>query len=276
MDTPSLRHDDPSGLSVHFGGAARFLMPLAVACLSGCAGLWDEVTSKNFTVKSIFVKPDPIVVLKESTDGDDRAKAIRRVKEPKVHGGTEEQQKLVMDLLIQTATSDRQPLCRLAAVERLGHFKDPRVLEGLENAFIAAQNLPPDLMLRVQCQAITSIGETGNPAAVKFLIEKLKEPPAERTDFAQQRSDRCIAAARALAKFNDPQATAALAQTLQKEKRDVALRDCVHDTLVKQTGKDLPPDAVAWNQFVNPGEAVVRDDEKAGKISLMSWVAPKR
>ena len=129
-----------------------------------------------------------------------------------------------MDLLTETATRDRQPLCRLAAVEKLGHFKDPRTLTTLEAAFYAAQELQPDLMIRVQCQAITSIGQSGNPAAVKFLVEKLKEPPAERSDFAQQRSDRCIAAARALAKFKDPQATAALAQTMQKEKNDMALK----------------------------------------------------
>lgn len=265
-----------SGLSRVIGNALRCLWPLAVASLPGCAGLWDEVTSKNFKVRTLFIKPDPVVVLRESSNGDERAKAIRRLKEPKQHGGTDEQQKLVMDLLTQAATNDRQPLCRLAAVEKLGHFKDPRGVDALENAFIAAQNLPPELMIRIQCQAITAIGQTGNPRAVKFLVEKLKEPPAERTDFAQQRSDRCIAAARALENFKDPQAIAALAQAMQKEKADVALRDRVHEALVKTTGKDLPPDPEAWAPYSNPAEAIAQDESRANKLKLVNWLAPQR
>ena len=50
---------------------------LASLGLCGCAGLWDDVTSRNFHLQALFVKPDPLVVLRDSTDGDDRAKAFR-------------------------------------------------------------------------------------------------------------------------------------------------------------------------------------------------------
>src|SRR5207249_2445273 len=125
---------------------------------------------------------------------------------------------------------------------------------------------------RLQCQAIVSLGQTRNPAAVKFLIDVLKEPPAERSDLAQQRSDRCIAAARALAGFKDPEATAALAQALQKEKSDVALRDSVHEALIAETGKKLPADAEAWNQYLNPTEGGPRDDDRNKKILPVGWL----
>lgn len=256
----------------HSWPTLRTLAPLALVALSGCAGFWDEVTSRNFKFKSLWVKPDPIVVLRDSGDGDERAKAIRRLKEPKENGGSDEQQQVVMDLLLKTATLDRQPLCRLAAVEKLGHFKDPRAAQGIKDAFFNVGDLSPDIATRLQCQAIVSIGQTHNPAAIKFLIDVLKEPPAERSDLAQQRSDRCTAAARALAEFKDPEATAALAQALQKEKNDVALHDSVHQALVAETGKKLPPDSEAWNQYVNPTEAGPRDDDKNKKILPVGWL----
>src|SRR5947209_20345652 len=106
-----------------FRGTASGLVPFALLSVCGCAGFWDEVTSRNFKFKSLFVKTDPVVILRESSDGDERAKAIRRIKEPKENGGTDEQQQVVVDLLLKAATLDRQPYCRLAAVEKLGHFK---------------------------------------------------------------------------------------------------------------------------------------------------------
>ena len=36
-----------------------------------------------------FVKPDPLVVLRDSSDGDERAKALRALQEPKPNGGTD-------------------------------------------------------------------------------------------------------------------------------------------------------------------------------------------
>ena len=53
---------------------------LVPACLvlalgaGGCAESWDEVSSRDFTIKSWFsAPPDPLVVLSQSQDGDKRA-----------------------------------------------------------------------------------------------------------------------------------------------------------------------------------------------------------
>src|SRR5262245_40355988 len=81
---------------------------LAAACagFAGCAGFWDDVTSREFSVKSVFVSPDPMVVLKESTDGDARAKALRQLKEPRQHGGTQADQDQALQLLTTAAVSE--------------------------------------------------------------------------------------------------------------------------------------------------------------------------
>src|SRR5581483_12200404 len=61
------------------GGAAAWL---ACTGLAGCATAWDDVTSREFHVKTMFNRsPEPIVVLRESADGDARAKAMRALKE---------------------------------------------------------------------------------------------------------------------------------------------------------------------------------------------------
>ena len=48
---------------------------LAALGLTGCADFWDEVTSKDFKVKTLFVHEDPVVVLRETSDGDSCASA---------------------------------------------------------------------------------------------------------------------------------------------------------------------------------------------------------
>ena len=39
----------------HLAGTA-----LTALSLSGCANFWDEVTSRDFEVKALFVKPNPL------------------------------------------------------------------------------------------------------------------------------------------------------------------------------------------------------------------------
>src|SRR5262249_33427990 len=72
---------------------------LASLGLWGCAGFGDEVTSRNFHVQALFVKPDPLVVLRDSSDGDERAKALRALQEPKQNGGTDEEQDALVKIL---------------------------------------------------------------------------------------------------------------------------------------------------------------------------------
>src|SRR5207237_3283627 len=97
------------------GRWARRVSALALgAGLSGCAGpgFWDDVTSRDFHVKSMFSSsPPPMTVLRESTDGDARAKAMLAVKEPRANGGTEAEQDEIVKILTRAAISD-QPLCR--------------------------------------------------------------------------------------------------------------------------------------------------------------------
>jgi HEAT repeat protein len=247
------------------------LLSLALACqgVSGCASFWDDVTSRDFNVKWYFQKPDPLVVLRDSHDGDLRRKALAALREPKQYGGTDEQQDVVVEILKTAASNERQVLCRIAAIGQLAQFKDPRAVDGLKEAYYRATSFSPDQATIVRCQALRALGETHQPAAVDLLVKVVKEPPVAAEDAEQEKQQRLqerIAAARALRNFKDFQAVDALVGVLRTEP-DVALRDNSNDSLRCMTGKMFPADAEVWAAFLqqteqqrrNPFEPTVTD-----------------
>jgi HEAT repeat protein len=222
--------------------------------LSGCANFWDDVTSRDHKFGDMFRKqPDPREVLEKSTDGDKRARALRSLQEPLAHGGTQQDQDATVELLVRTATRDPQVWCRQAAIDTLRHFHDPRAVEALKSAYYTADAFPPEASGPLRCQILAALGDTGNPSAVELLVKVVRQPPAAGPEIEkQQTTDERIAAARALGHFPEAQSTEALVTVLRTE-QDHALRDRSCEALVKITGKDLPPDAQAWEDYLHHG-----------------------
>lgn len=250
---------------------------LLVCSLSGCAGFWDEVTSREFKFKDMFKPaPEPLWVLHNSTDGDKRSKAILSLKEPLQHGGTQQEQDVVVKVLIQSAVSDSQPLCRLAAISTLQHFKDPRVAQALIDAYERAsyfQRDRPDALETIQEQALQALGVNGNPLAVDLLVRVLKTPPLTGNERDKQNDlNQRIYAARALAHFPQYQAAEALVSVLRTE-QDVALRDRATESLREITGQDLPPTAEAWTEFLHKSGKDALAKKDTGFKSLLRQVS---
>src|SRR5262249_27699053 len=195
---------------------------------------WDEVTSRDFTIDKLWSKPNPMRVQLESDDGDLQAKALRSLREPLQHGGTQKDQDAYVQILTAAATKDPQPLCRLAAIRSLGRFKDPRAVEALQNAFFlanAADGFPSETHTVIRQQALAALGQQGSPAARELLVRVAKEPPvaAEGSEQEKQQAlDLRLAAIRALGNYKHYDTTRALVEVLAKEK-DVALRDRAHE-----------------------------------------------
>lgn len=242
-----------------FGALLRCRLHSAVVvccALSGCAGFWDDVTSRDFKFKDMFKPPpDPLWVLRNSTDGDKRSKALLALKEPLQNGGTQQQQDVVVKLLVDCVCNDPQPLCRLAAIATLQHYKDPRAAQALLDAYSKAayfQRTRPDAMQTIQEQTLQALGVNGNANAVSLLVElvqngaKVEGTAADKQNVLNQR----IYAARALAHFPQYQSAEALVRVLRTE-QDVALRDRATESLREITGQDLPPDAQAWADFLH-------------------------
>ncbi len=120
---------------------------VAAACLAltGCVGFFDTVTSRTWrnapfgTTRKLISPDDPLTVVLDDPPrpGDERAKAMRRLKEPLAAGQPQEVQDKVVDLLARTATADPSPILRLAAIDALGRFEDPRA----GGVLIASYNL---------------------------------------------------------------------------------------------------------------------------------------
>jgi hypothetical protein len=258
--------------------AARCLWLLPLTCLgsAGCANFWDDVTARDFNFKAYFfgAKPDPLIVLRDTTDGNKRAKALAELHEPNQFGGSQEEQDNVVKILVTAATQDRQPWCRQKAISALANFKDPRVVDGLRDAYYSAGSFSPEISTVLRCQALESLGSVGDPAAVDFLVKVLREPPVEGAEQdKQQKTDERIAAARALGHFKHYQGTSALVEVLKTE-QDISLRESARVSLVSATGKDLPADAKAWEELLQSpdGAAVVAQPErKLFGIVPVSW-----
>ena len=215
------------------------VLPIAGVALSlgltGCAGTWDTFTSRRFkdapfTTMQRMMKPeDPLVVLRANPprDGDERAQAMRRLKEPITDGGTQLDQDEILDMLARTATSDPSPVLRLAAIEALGRFTDPRAGGVLMVAYQRAHGRPdgspapeaepniqlaggstgrvpgrspldrspltppsgysPDTVAVIRCRALESLGRTNRPEGVRFLASVAYGPSG--TDTVMEGSD---------------------------------------------------------------------------------------
>jgi len=189
------------------GGASAIALGL-----TGCAGTYDLVTSQRFKERpfhTLFTSEDPIEVLEKVQEGDDRVRAMRKLKEPRENGGTAAQQDRVIAILQASATTEKRPLCRLAAVETLGRFKDPRAGQILIAAYHNAPNdagpaasvgspegvtpaavsglaikgamstFTPETVTTLQCRSLEAIGKAHSADGLQLLLQ-VATAPTER------------------------------------------------------------------------------------------------
>jgi hypothetical protein len=242
---------------------------LAVAA-SGCAHFVDEVTSHDFHVKNLFRRQDPMTVLRTSTDGDARADAMHHLKEPLKHNGGQTQQDEAVQILTEAATTDPRPICRLAAINALGRFDDPRCAAVLLKAYQGASAFPTETAKPIRCEAMVALGHKNSPEGVALLTQvatttkapaSAAKPEMKLTGYEGEEElakllgqddpdslaarDGRLAAIRALGMSKNRQAIDVLLPLLAE--RDIAIRDRAHEALETITGrKDVAKDADAW------------------------------
>lgn len=275
----------------------------ALPGLAGCAGTWDTVSSRNFrkapfdTTYRMIVPEDPMVVLRADPprDGDERAKAMRRLKEPIAAGLGQQDQDQMLDLLARTATADNSPVLRIAAIEALGRFSDPRAAGALQVAYMKAHGradgtpdplsadagiqlagaggrsmsraslvplsgpvgFAPDVVEAVRCRALESLGRTSHPDAVPFLSAVAAGPVSPQSPEGCEDREVRLAAVRGLTSCRHPESVVALTKVLSAERgKDSALTGRAHDGLINLTGKRLPADPKQWDEVVQAGATI--------------------
>ncbi len=250
------------------------------------------MTSRQFRDKpfaTMFGTEEPLTVLRENPDGETRARAMRRLKEPAANGRPQAEQDEAVQILTTAATSDPSPWVRMAAIDALGHFKDPRAVETLAAAYYQAsgrsepepppqpqqtvasggrhpgvltdrlglhgpQGFPSDQVANIRGRALESLAHTGRPEAVAVLARVAggEELPADEEPAARDFvRQRAVAG---LGQVRSKEAVVALAHVLEAEHgKDVTLTHLAHGGLVSLTGKNQPPDPKAWDAVVQAG-----------------------
>lgn len=228
-------------------GARRWTAALSLLALCGCASWWEEVTSseRDWAYLGFKARPDPLDVARTSHDGARRAQALRELREPARNGGSPQDQETTLNVLVQAARADREPLCRLAAIRALGGFQDPRAARALEEIYQQPQvGFTPEFNTMIRQQSLVSLERSADPEARHLLIRVARQPgPSTRADSAdfQQTQDEKLIAVRALGKYKQRECVEALAFVLKTEK-DVALRDRARESIQLATGRDVPDD----------------------------------
>jgi hypothetical protein len=259
--------------SIRLGAVGLLVGVFLIVGMSGCAGLWDEITSNNRDLHGYFFKPDPLVIIRDSNDGAKRGQALATLKEPLQNGGNQADQEVYIKILTVAATSDREPLCRLGAIRALAGYKDPRAARALEDVY--QQRLPfgPDFNTVIRQQALASLEKTGDPDSRHLLIRVARQPggavEASQID-RQQTLDERLTAIRALAKYKQADAIETLVYLMETEK-DVAIKGRAHESLQTATGKNLPADARAWRELMANPASLAQEPNLIQRVMGTKW-----
>jgi hypothetical protein len=228
---------------------------LLLAGLTGCAVTWDDVTSKEFRMAQLWTKPpEPMTVLETSTDGYARARALAKLEEAKGDPALHQKQ---MNMLQKMALTDRDPLCRVAAVRALGRFKDAQAGKILTDVYLGNPGLSPENNALIRQQALVAL-QSSSPAEAKQLFVRAARQPAGGITTTAQRDrleilDERLAAIRALGHYKDPETVETLVKVLETDK-DIAIRTCAQESLKGITHKDIPADGKMWREYIATGK----------------------
>ncbi len=260
--------------------------------LTGCTGFWDKMSSRKFRdnpYETMFDRRDPLTVMRTNPEGDERAAAMKKLKEPASHGRSAAEQDEALKLLTDAAIHDPSPVVRVAAIDALGRFQDARAVKSLTAAYYQAgggsptvadptqsglqlasggremgtldrasltgpTGFAPDIAGVIRSRSIEALANSGKAEAVGILTQVATG--GEKIGGTDR--DTRLAAVRGLKQLRTPESVAALSKVLTVEKtRDPALADRAHEGLVNLTGQSLSDDPQKWDALVRSGQAAV-------------------
>lgn len=262
---------------------------------SGCASSWETLSSRRFRespYNTLFKSEDPLQVLRTNPDGEARARAMRKLQEPLAAGHSTLEQNEVMEMLTKDATTDPSPWVRMAAIDTLGRFKDPRGVEVLVTAYHRAtgrddpqppppvqqvgagrgaplrdrgllgdrlglhgpQGFPADQVANIRGQVLEALAKSGQPRAIEFVtrVATGEEAPTEVDPLARDFVRQRAVAS--LGRVRQKDSVVALTKVLSAAHgKDIALAQMAHRELVDLTGQRLEEDPAKWNGVVQAG-----------------------
>jgi hypothetical protein len=268
-------------------------LTIAVAAASllpaGCASMWDAVTSRRFrdqpfkTVGAVISPEDPMVVLRADPPrtGDERAKAMHRLKEPLRNKGTQEDQDQIIELLERAATADPSPVLRFAAAEALGRFEDERAPRILMIAYQRADGQPEraEVPAKPAAGVIPIGGTSAGRAPTRTGVEALSltGPTGYPPDTVAALRCRCLESLGGTHKAEAARFLAAVAGASGPDVVPVGADDAeVRQAAVRGLGQCRQPEAVVALSAVLTAEAGKNPDLVRGAHKGLVWLTGKR
>lgn len=242
------------------------LLILISSGLSGCSHFGEDFFARNEKGDwyDLGYKFDlawnqggpPLEVLAKSQDGDLRRRALLRLTEP----SDPKEREHYLTVLTSSARSERDAVCRLTAIQQLSTYKDPAATKALIEAYQVPSNAQ-DKNGMLQVAIVEALGKRKDPAAMDTLTAALDPKNSE---------DLRAAAAHSLGKYPDYKSSEALLASLKQE-RSTVVRHEAHLSLVKITGRDLPPNPQVWEQAFQ--QAAAKGEPLAQEPGLMLKLA---
>jgi hypothetical protein len=265
---------------------ARILLPLLAISFTGCASTWDNFSSRQYrsdvasNPMRLFSDEDPMTVLRTSTDGHARAKAMLKLEQP----NSPQEANEALGYLSDAAIKDTSPVVRSAAIDALGRFNDPQTFNLLYAAYQQSNgpqasqtgitNLyntngySPEVITMLKSRALESMAKTGRPEAVRFVAEVAMKQEDIKNSTTVDRDVR-LAAVRSLGMVKTKESAQILLNIMNNESiRDTAVSNRAHEGLVKLTGANYQPGDAKWSEIAQSG--FVTNESSGGIIETVS------
>jgi HEAT repeat protein len=256
---------------------------LAVAALgsTGCANFRDDMSAHHpdggnilhdwgHRFSLVMFPRRPQEVLEKSRDGDARRRAYQNLWEPaETWGGTPEEQDIMIKGLVQGIRTERDGICRAAAIEKFAEFKDPRAKAFFIQCFKEKQEvafLDRDPLVRMA--ALRAAAKLQDPVGVEMLAEAARFDP---------NPDVRMTALRGLGAYPNQQSVTILLEELKKDEQkevasqNVALRHTIGESLTRITGKELPARSDSWEQHLAGAARLTPAPSNNPFLRLTSW-----
>ena len=184
-----------------------------------------------------------------------RVDAVRAFRSKATGADSEDQQKMVADLVAQLQL-EPDPLVRVAIVDTLGAFRTPLASQALEAGLSDA-----DMDVRRHC--CRALGERGDPSAVPVLA---------RVISSEKDLNIRLSAVNALGEINSPDAYTALAVAM--EDRDPALQYAGVKSMKAISGKDFGGNVESYLQYARGQVPTTSPEDEVSIASRMREMMP--
>lgn len=224
---------------------AFLAVTLATSLLAGCS------TSRWSQLSNTFSSDEPLSI-SDPSFAKSKAGQVRQIRQIAENADSQSpaEQTQSAKSLVTRIQAEEDKVLRLEIIRALGKHRTPVAIEGLRIAVADSRDA-------VRAAACDALGEIGSPAALQLLADVLGSDP---------NLDVRVAATKAIARFDGPQAISALQPAINDA--DPALQYTAVQAMKKLHSEDLGNSVADWQNLartISPArERIAAEDSDSG------------